>query len=367
MSRSALARVALAGAAVLVLAGLSGCGSSDAAGSSVSISSGTIGVAMPTTSSTRWVNDGDNMKKQFAVLGYQTDVKFAEDDVKTQVSQIQGMIDEHAKALIVAAVDGTALTDVLARAADADIPVIAYDRLIRDTANVSYYASFDNFRVGVLQAGYLARKLKLASASGPVTVELFAGDSKDNNAGFFFNGAMSVLKPYLRSGKLEVRSGQQSFARVTTAGWSGDVAQKRMATVLSQDYTSTRLDAVLSPYDGISRSIIAALQKDGYGGRSKPLPAITGQDAELESVKDIVAGTQGETVYKDSRELAKVAVQMADSLISGGTPEVNDTKQYNNGVKDVPSFLLQPVSVDRTNYQTVLIDGGYYTADQIGS
>jgi putative multiple sugar transport system substrate-binding protein len=351
---------------VLALAGLSGCGGSAGAGSTVSVSSGTIGVAMPTTSSTRWVNDGDNMKKQFALLGYRTDVQFAEDDVQKQVAQIQAMIDEHAKALIVAAVDGTALTDVLAKAADAGVPVIAYDRLIRDTANVSYYASFDNFRVGVLQAGYLVRTLKLASAPGPFTIELFAGDSKDNNAGFFFNGAMSVLKPYLRSGRLEVRSGDKGFARVTTAGWSGDVAQKRMAKVLAQNYSSTRLDAVLSPYDGISRGIIAALQKAGYGGRSRPLPAITGQDAELESVKAIVAGTQGETVYKDSRELAKVAVQMADSVISGGTPEVNDTRQYNNGVKDVPAFLLQPVSVDRANYRTVLVDGGYYTADQIG-
>ena len=322
---------------------------------------------MPTTGSDRWVNDAKNMAEQFALLGYQADIQFADDKVPAQVAQIQAMIDEGADALIVAAVDGSALTDVLAKAAAADIPVIAYDRLIRDTPNISYYASFDNFRVGVLQATYLVKTLKLNSAAGPFAIELFAGDAKDNNAGFFFGGAMSVLKPYLASGKLRVPSGEKRFAQVTTEGWSGDVGQKRMVNLLAQHYSSTRVDAVLSPYDGISRGIIAALQKDGYGKGGKPLPAITGQDAELDSIKAIAAGTQGQTVYKDSRELAKVAVQMTDSLLSGGRPEVNDTKQYNNGIKDVESFLLQPVSVDKANYQTVLIEGGYYTAAEIGS
>ncbi|WP_345718915.1 multiple monosaccharide ABC transporter substrate-binding protein [Kineosporia mesophila] len=345
---------------------LAGCGSDTEAASAV-ISSGTIGVAMPNTSSARWVSDGDNMKKQFSLLGYETDVQYAEDKSDAQASQIAAMIKNGDKAIIVGAVDGTKLTAVLAQAADADIPVISYDRLIRDTPNIDYYASFDNFRVGVLQATYLVQTLGLKSKDGPFTIELFAGDSADNNATFFFNGAMSILRPYITSGKLEIPSGQKAFAKVTTAGWSGDVAQARMTKLLAQDYTSDRLDAVLSPYDGISRGIVAALKKDGYGTKSKPLPAVTGQDAELESIKAIVAGDQGETVYKDSRELAKVTVQMTDALLSGGTPEVNDTKQYNNGVKDVSSFLLQPVSVDKANYKTVLIDGGFYTAEQIGN
>ncbi|MCE0537899.1 sugar-binding protein [Kineosporia rhizophila] len=349
----------------LLLAGCGGDG--DEAEPGVSVSGGKIGLAMPTTSSSRWVNDAENMAKQFELLGYEPLVEFAEDNVPAQVEQIQAMIDQGAEALVVAAVDGTALADVLSQAASKDIPVISYDRLIRDTPNIDYYASFDNFRVGVLQGGHLVDELGLRSASGPFTIELFAGDAKDNNAGFFFDGAMSVLRPYLKQGKLEIRSGQNKFAQITTAGWNGEVAQKRMANLLSANYGSENLDAVLSPYDGISRGILTALQADGYGKGGKPLPAITGQDAELDSVKLIVAGTQSETVYKDSRELAKVAVQMTDSLLAGATPEVNDTKQYNNGVKDVPSFLLQPVNVDRSNYETVLVDGGVYTAQEIGS
>ncbi|GAB6898865.1 multiple monosaccharide ABC transporter substrate-binding protein [Kineosporia succinea] len=333
----------------------------------MSVSAGLIGVAMPTTGSDRWIADGENMKKQFELLGYQTDVQFAEDKVDDQIAQIQAMVDGGAKAVIVGAVDGSALTGVLAKAAAADVEVIAYDRLIRDTPDIDYYASFDNFRVGVLQADYLVKTLKLTKAGGPYNLELFAGDAKDNNAGFFFDGAMSVLQPYISSGKLEIRSGQTAFAKVTTEGWNGEVAGERMTSLLNSDYAGTDVDAVLSPYDGISRGIIASLQKKGYGTRNKPLPVITGQDAELDSVKAIADGTQGQTVYKDSRELAKVAVQMTDSLLSGGTPEVNDTKQYNNGVKDVASFLLQPVSVDKDNYESVLVDGGYYTADQIGN
>ncbi len=346
---------------------LAGCADE---GSTVSVSSaspGKIGLSMPTTSSERWVSDAENMAKQFDLLGYQTDVQFAEDDVPAQVQQIRAMIEGGATALVVAAVDGTALTEVLNQAATKDIPVIAYDRLIRDTPNISYYASFDNFRVGVLQGSHLVEELKLNSAAGPFTIELFAGDAKDNNAGFFFEGAMSVLKPYLDSGKLEIPSGQDKFDEITTEHWNGEVAGERMADVLEADYQNEVLDAVLSPYDGISRGVAEVLQADGYGTKSKPLPVITGQDAELDSVKAIAAGTQSQTVYKDSRELAKVAVQMTDSVLAGGKPEINDTQQYNNGVKDVPSFLLQPVGVDADNYQSVLVDGGYYTASEIGN
>ena len=345
---------------------LSGCGS----GGEEALASGpseTIGLAMPTTTAPRWTDDANNMKKQFALLGYRTEITFAQDKPQTQVQQIETMIAHHDKALIITAVDGPALTDVLAKAAAAEIPVISYDRLIRDTPNISYYASFDNYRVGVLQGNYLIRTLHLKTARNPLTIELFAGDPKDNNAGFFFGGAMSVLRPYLRSGALDVRSGQKTFAQVATPGWVNATAQKRMANILTNDYANQRLDAVLAPNDGISRAAVASLQKAGYGTKNRPLPATTGQDAELDSVKAIIAGKQGQTVYKDSRELAKVAVQMTDSLLSGGQPEVNDTKQYNNGVKDVPSFLLQPVSVDKKNLKSVLVDGGAFTAEQIGT
>jgi putative multiple sugar transport system substrate-binding protein len=323
---------------------------------------GTVGIALPTTKSDRWVGDGDNMVKQFQLLGYKPDLKYAEDDVQAQIGQIDAMIQQGAKALVVGAIDGTALKDVLAKAATAKIPVISYDRLIRDSDVISYYATFDNFKVGVLQATAIIDGLK---GKGPFNLELFAGSADDNNATFFFNGAMSVLKPHIAAGRLKVVSGETDFAKVATLRWDGAVAKKRMARLLAGPYASKRVDAVLSPYDGLSRGILEALKVAGYGGGGRKLPVITGQDAELESVKLIAAGEQTQTVYKDTRELAKVAVQMTNSLLTGGTPEVNDTKQYDNGVKVVPTFLLQPVNVDKANYERVLVDGGYYTAADI--
>jgi putative multiple sugar transport system substrate-binding protein len=275
------------------------------------------------------------------------------------------MIANKDKALIIAAIDGSKLTAVLQKAAAAQIPVIAYDRLIRDTPSVDYYATFDNFKVGVLEAQHLERRLGLKSGKGPFNIELIAGAATDNNAGFFFNGAMSVLNPYIRSGKLVVRSGQTKFEQVATPNWDGKIAGARMSKILAASYGSEHLDAVLAPYDGLSRGVIAACEKVGYGKGSKKMPLITGQDAEIESVKAIIAGTQSQTVYKDTRELAKVAVQMTDSLLHGSKPQVNDTKQYNNGIKTVPTFLLQPVSVDKKNLRSVLVDGGYYTAADV--
>ncbi len=339
-----------------------GVGDSTAGGSA---KGGMVGIAMPTKSSERWINDGDNMVKQFQAKGYKTDLQYGDNVVENQVSQIENMITKGAKLLVVAAIDGSSLTDVLQKAAEAKIPVISYDRLIRGTSNVDYYATFDNFKVGVLQGTYIADKLGLAGGKGPFNVELFAGSPDDNNATFFFQGAMSVLKPYIDQKKLVVQSGQGEFNQVATLRWDGGLAQSRMDNLLSKSYTTARVDAVLSPYDGISIGILSSLKGVGYGGADKPMPIVTGQDGELASVKSIIAGEQTQTVYKDTRELAKVAVQMGDALLNGGKPEVNDTKQYDNGSKVVPAYLLQPVSVDRENYQKVLVDGGQYTADQL--
>jgi len=346
---------------------LAGCASGDPITVAAVPNRGTIGIAMPTTTLVRWVADSENMQKQLKLLGYRSELVYAQNDVAKQVSQIEEMVKKKDKVLIVGSVDGSALKVPLQEAADAHIPVIAYDRLIRDSPNVSYYATFDNYKVGVMQAGFIASRLGLRAGKGHHTIELFAGSADDNNAHFFFRGAMSILRPYLSSGKLTVRSGETRFAQVATPAWDGPVAERRMAGLLKNHYTAAHVDAVLAPNDGIARGVLTALKQTGYGRAGKPFPVVTGQDAELDSVKLIAAGEQTETVYKDTRELAKVAVQMTDSLLKGGTPDVNDTKQYTNGVKTVPSFLLQPVEIDKSNYRRVLVGGGYYTAAELGS
>jgi putative multiple sugar transport system substrate-binding protein len=362
------ALTAIAGAASLALA-LSACGQSGEGGSKAetngSSKGGTIGIAMPTKSSERWIGDGNNVVKNLESKGYKTKLVYGEDDPQQQVSQIENLITQGVKALIVAAIDNKSLDNVLQEAADAHIPVIAYDRLILGTKNVDYYASFDNSKVGELQANYIVDKLGLKSGKGPFNIELFAGSNDDNNTKYFFGGAMSVLQPYIDSKKLVVQSGQTGLTQVTTLRWDGATAQKRMDDILTKSYASKKVDAVLSPYDGISIGILSALKSDDYGSKSKPLPVLTGQDAELASVKSIIAGEQTQTVYKDTRELAKVASNMVDAALNGKKPETNDTKTYDNGSKVVPAYLLQPVSVDKTNYSQVLVDGGYYTADEL--
>jgi putative multiple sugar transport system substrate-binding protein len=361
------ALTAIAASASLALT-LSACGQSGEGGSEEKAGSakgGTIGIAMPTKSSERWISDGKNVVKDLQAKGYKTKLVYGEDDPDQQVSQIENLITQGVKGLIIAAIDNKSLNNVLQQAADAKIPVISYDRLILGTKNVDYYASFDNEKVGRLQGGYIVDKLGLKNGKGPFNIELFAGSNDDNNTRYFFNGAMSVLEPYIKSKKLVVKSGQTQLTQATTLRWDGATAQKRMEDILTSKYTSGRVDAVLSPYDGISIGIISALKSDGYGTASKPLPVITGQDAELASVKSIIAGQQTQTVYKDLRKLADVATTMVDDALNGKKPQINDTKSYDNGTKVVPAYLLQPVSVDKSNYEKVLVEGGYYTAGQL--
>ncbi len=326
---------------------------------------GAVGISMPTKSSARWIADGDNMVKEFKAKGYKPDLQYADDDIPNQLAQIEDMIAKHVKVLVIAAIDGTTLSQALQNAHDAGIKVFAYDRLIRGSANVDYYSTFDNFQVGVLQASYIEKKLGLKDGKGPFNIELFGGSPDDNNAYFFYNGAMSVLKPYIDSGKLVVQSKQMGMDKVGTLRWDGAVAQARMDNLLSAFYTNKHVDAVLSPYDGLSIGIISSLKSVGYGSKDQPMPVITGQDAEVPSVKSIIAGEQTETVFKDTRELAKVTVAMVDAVLSGKQPEVNDTKTYENGVKVVPSYLLKPVGVDASNWKEVLVGSGYYTEKQV--
>ena len=381
MFKKLLGFAALTSAAALVLAGCAGGGASTTestggdSASTEAAAGGLIGVSMPTQSSTRWISDGENIKSLMEAEGFQVDLQYAEDDIPTQVAQLEAMLTKGAKALIIAAIDGTQLTDVLQAAADSGVPVIAYDRLIRDSENVNYYATFDNFQVGVQQATSLLVGMGVyaseestsadgANAAGPWNVELFAGSPDDNNAGFFFNGAMSVLQPLIDSGVLVVKSGQTDFEQVATLRWDGAVAQKRMEDILVGTYASDSVHGVLSPYDGLSRGIIAALVDGGYTADN--LPVITGQDAEVLSVQSMLAGEQYSTIFKDTRELAAVASGMAMAVLNGEEPEVNDTETYDNGVKVVPSYLLTPYIVTVDNYEALLIDSGYIDPADLG-
>jgi len=326
---------------------------------------GTVGIAMPTKSSARWISDGNSMVEQFAAAGYETDLQYAEDDIPNQLAQIENMITKGVDVLVIAAIDGTTLSNALENAAASGIKVIAYDRLIRESGNVDYYATFDNFKVGVQQASSLVAGLKERFGDGPYNVELFGGSPDDNNAFFFYNGAMSVLQPLIDSGEIVIVSGQMGMDKVGTLRWDGAVAQARMDNLLSAHYTDKQVQGVLSPYDGLSIGILSSLKGVGYGSGDLKMPIVSGQDAEVQSVKSILAGEQYSTVFKDTRELARVTVGMVDALLQGGTPEINDTSTYDNGVKVVDSYLLEPVSVDKSNWEEIVIGSGYYTMDQI--
>ncbi|QYX78635.1 multiple monosaccharide ABC transporter substrate-binding protein [Streptomyces akebiae] len=352
---------ALAGATSLALT-VSACGGEEGVAAD---EGGTIGIAMPTRASERWLTDGKSVVDDLKTKGYKTELVYGDDDPKKQVAQIEKLVEQRVDALIVAAIDNKALNGVLRKAAAAEIPVISYDRLILGTKDVDYYVSFDNEQVGRLQARHIIDKLGLEDGKGPFNIELFAGSPDDNNTKYFFDGAMHLLQPYLDNKQLVVRSGETDMDQITTLRWDGPTAQKRMTKVLAESYGTEKVDAVLSPYDGISIGVLNALKADGYGTAGTPLPVITGQDAELASVKSIIAGEQSQTVYKDLRQLAERAANMADDILNDETPELNNRRAYKNGVKAVPAYLLQPISVDKSNYEYILLGSDYYTAEDL--
>ncbi|ARC36710.1 sugar ABC transporter substrate-binding protein [Paracoccus yeei] len=332
----------------------------------IAAAEGMVGISMPTKTSARWIDDGNNMVKQFQDAGYQTDLQYADDDIPNQLAQIENMITKGVNVLVIAAIDGTTLSNALANAKASDIKVIAYDRLIRDTPDIDYYATFDNFKVGVEQANTLVEGLKERFPDvKPWNVELFGGSPDDNNAFFFYDGAMSVLQPMIDDGSIVIPSGQMGMDKVGTLRWDPATAQSRMDNILSANYTDKQVNGVLSPYDGLSIGILSSLKGVGYGSGDLKMPIVTGQDAEVQSVKSILAGEQYSTIFKDTRELAKVTVSMVDAMMKGEEPQVNDTETYNNGVKVVPSYLLEPVAVTEKNLKEVLVGSGYYTEDQI--
>ncbi|MET3924347.1 multiple monosaccharide ABC transporter substrate-binding protein [Devosia sp. 2618] len=327
---------------------------------------GIIGIAMPEQTTLRWNSDGAELKSALEAKGYTVDLQYAGDDIPNQLAQIENMVTKGSKALIIAALDGTTLSAALESAGAAGIKVIAYDRLIRDTPNVDYYTTFDNFQVGVLQANSILKGLGYPEKTGPFNIELFGGSPDDNNAFFFYDGAMSVLQPLIDKGDLVVKSGQLGMDKVGTLRWDGATAQARMDNLLSANYSDgSHVDAVLAPNDGVARGILSSLKGIGYGSGGLAYPIISGQDAEIPSIKAIIAGEQYSTVYKDTRELARVTADLVDTVLAGGTPEGLDNKTYNNGIKVVPSLLLTPYEVDANNYKELVVDSGYISADDL--
>ena len=323
---------------------------------------GKVGVAMPTKDLQRWNQDGANMEKQLQDAGYEVDLQYASNDIATQVSQIENMISSGAQVLVIASIDGDSLGTVLAQAKEAGVKVIAYDRLIMNSDAVSYYATFDNYMVGTKQGEYIKEKLDLDNAAGPFNLEIFTGDPGDNNARFFYGGAIDVLKPYIDNGKLVVKSGQVEFDNVATANWSTENAQSRMDAIISANYADgTKIDAVLCSNDSTALGVTNSLEAN-YTGE---WPIITGQDCDVANVKNMIAGKQSMSIFKDTRTLAAKTVEMVDAIMKGTEAPVNDTKTYDNGTGVIPSFLCEPVFADVSNYKELLIDSGYYTEDQI--
>lgn len=321
-----------------------------------------VGVAMPTKDLQRWNQDGANMKKELEDAGYQVDLQYASNDVQTQVSQVENMISNGCQILVVASIDGSSLGEPLSQAKAMGIPVISYDRLIMNSDAVTYYATFDNYKVGQKQGEYLVKALGLETATEPKNIELFTGDPADNNCNFFFGGAMDVLKKYIDSGKLVVKSGQTAFEQVATANWDSEKAQNRMDTIIAGNYSDgTVLDAVLCSNDSTAIGVENALASS-YTGK---YPVITGQDCDIANVKNMLQGKQAMSIFKDTRTLASQVVKMVDSVMQGGEAEINDTKSYDNGTGIIPTFLCDPVVVTVDNYKDMLITSGYYTEDQL--
>ena len=322
-----------------------------------------VGVAMPTKDLQRWNQDGSNMEEQLKAAGYEVDLQFANNDVQQQVSQIENMINNGCNVLVIASIEGDSLGTVLATAKEKNIPVIAYDRLIMNTDAVSYYATFDNYMVGTKQGEYIEKELGLKDGKeGPFNLEVTTGDPGDNNARYFYQGAIDVLQPYIDKGVLVVKSGQLDFDAVATANWSSENAQSRAENIVSSNYADgTNIDAWLCSNDSTAQGVVAALDAN-YNGQ---WPIITGQDCDIVSVQNMIAGKQSMSIFKDTRTLAAQVVKMVGQILSGETVDVNDTTTYDNGTGVIPSYLCEPVFADLNNYKELLIDSGYYTEDQL--
>ena len=319
-----------------------------------------VGVSMPTKDLQRWNQDGANMQAELEAAGYEVDLQYAGNDESQQLAQIENMISGEVDVLVIAAIEASSLGEALDMAKAANIPVIAYDRLLMNSDAVSYYATFDNYKVGVTQGQYIVDTLDLDNAEGPFNLEITAGDPGDNNAPFFYNGAMDTLKPYIESGKLVVQSGQTAFEEVGTPKWATETAQSRAENILSTHYakgSGNNVDVWLCSNDSTALGVTNALAAN-YDGE---YPIITGQDCDIANTKNMIAGKQSMSVFKDTRTLASQVVKMVGQILNGEEVEVNDTETYDNGTGIIPSFLCEPVFADANNYKELLIDSGYYT------
>lgn len=362
----AIAAVA-AGAMLIPLAACGssrGGGSSDASGDSSEVN---IGISMPEQMLERWKIDGNNLKEQLESYGYNVTLQYADGKTDLQTSQIQNMANNGMDYVVVASIDGTSTGAACEQAQQNGAKIIAYDRLIMNTDAVDYYATFSLEEVGKMQGEYIEQALGLADgAKGPFNVELMAGSPTDNNAGYYFKGAWSVLGKYYKSGVLQAKSGkvpndETEWQSIGIDNWDRQKAQNEMENRINSFYNdSTKLDAVLAQNDAEALGTVNAVEGAGWDY----YPVITGQDAEKANVQAIVKGKQSMTVYKDTRELAKATAQMIKDLVDGKTPDAPDT--FNNGTKDVPSQLLTPVSVDKTNLKEILVDGGYISEEDAG-
>lgn len=326
---------------------------------------GRIGIAMPTKSSERWIHDGDNLKESLEELGYKVDLQYAEDNIDAQVSQVENMLLKGVDALIIASVDGSSLSKVLKEAKELGVVVIAYDRLLTNTSDVDYYATFDSIAIGEQQATSLLTGLGvLDGATGPFNIEIFAGSLDDSCTPLYYEGAMNILTPYIEEGVIVIPSGQTEMAQCSIEGWDGLKAQARMDNLISANYTDgTVCHGVLSPYDGLSIGILSAFKSAGYGTEDLPLPKVTGQDCEVTSIKSMIAGEQYSSIYNNTGSLAEVAVKLTTQALDGEEVEVNSV--YDNGVFDVPSMAIDATIITIDNYEAQLIDSGYIPAENL--
>ena len=353
MKRIALAAASLAAVTALALTGCSGSGRTggDASESAAAgfAADASIGIALPDKTSENWVLAGDLFKDGLEEAGFKADVQYApaSNTVAEQQNQISSMITNGAKVIVIGAKDGKQLGTQLQQAADAGVKIIAYDRLIENTPNVNYYVAFDNYKVGELQGQALLDGLAARSGhAAPWNIELFSGSPDDANSAVFFNGAMSVLQPKIDDGTLVVKSGQTDIAQTATQGWKAENAQSRMDSLMTANYADGSIDGVLSPNDTLARAIITSVKA---AGKDIATFTVTGQDSEVESVKSIMAGEQYSTINKDTSLLVAQTIKMIQQLQKGEEVDVNDTEQYDNGVKVVPAYLLDPVIVTKEN------------------